>query len=120
MAIGQWTVKDKAHWVPFRNDSGEEIPPYSVLQISGTTSIGKKTYFTVVKCSSADEAWYPVNGEAAVSSNTYGECTFTPQAIVAFAGDVPDYGDEAGPVPDEWPIGSGGKGFFILGPKSST
>jgi len=120
MPLGEYSELDKCHWVKFINSSGEEIPPYAALRVTGTTTRNGEPFFTVAKPTSSEQKWYAINGAAAVSAGQVGECTFTPQAIARYSGGSLTVGDEIGPQNNSWDLQSGGKNFFYLGTKSNN
>lgn len=118
MPLGEYSELDKCHWVKFLNNSGETIPPYGVLRVTGTTTRNGQPFFTVAKPTSAKQKYYPINGAAAVGAGQVGECTFSPQAIAALASS-PSVGTELGPVNNSWTLSTSGEGFYYFGTKAN-
>jgi len=119
MPLGEHTELDKCLWVKFVNNSGETIPPYSVLRVTGTTARNGEPFFTVEKPNSTQQKYYPINGAAAVGANQIGECTFSQQAIAAHES-APSYGTQVGPVDGEWTLSTSGEGFYSFGNKPNN
>lgn len=111
---------DKCHWVPFRNDSGETVPPYAVLRITGQVVIQGDAIFTCAKPNSDQQKWYGVNGSGQVVANAIGEMTMTPQCIARYQGSSPGVGDAYGPQNNNWNLVSGEQGFFALSARTNN
>ena len=58
----------------FRNDSGEEVPPFACMQCTGTVEYGGQNYVKINKPvdDSGDAGGYLFNGIAPVESGGYG------------------------------------------------
>jgi hypothetical protein len=119
MPLGEYSELDKCHWVKYINSSGETIPPYGVLRVTGTTSRNGEPFFTVAKPTAAKQKFYPINGAASVAAGAVGECTFSQQAIAAL-GSAPSFGTELGPVNNSWTLSTSGTGFYYYGSKSNN
>jgi len=98
-------------WVDVYNDSGEEIPAYAVVKVTGTDEDG------VLIVTKPDEDSLPpakllFTGPAAIPTDGYGAATRDWPARCQFS--VPDgstYGTEA----DNWHLIEGGSGFIPWG-----
>lgn len=125
-------------WLSFRNDSGEVVPAYAIVQLISD----RETDTTVPKYlrrlrmtkpnSKVDEpeTTFALNGRARGPVDQYCDCTFAVDApawarIESDSGDatwdVSDpsldwVGQEWGPVDGRWDVNIDGKGFLIQGP----
>ncbi len=101
-----------ARWLDFNNVSGEEIPAFAVLKITGLDSNGFLT---------ADQydqfgAVYPtaINGAHAVANTKNGKCTMSFPAWVKHNGS-PAFGESWGPVSGQWDARLRSIGFSVIG-----
>lgn len=102
-------------WLPYRNDSGEEIPAFAVLRITGVTERNGQALLTVAKPNSTAYAQYAINGSTVVPANGYGRLTFDTPAVALYdSGLSPSVGDLLGPEDGEWALTTGGN-FMALG-----
>lgn len=107
--------------IPFRNDSGETIPAFAVMRVTGATGLGSIPVLTVAKPNTAFQRRYLVNGPLAVSGasgqNTFGLGTWAEQSAFVLYDDAntPAYGEEWGPSNGSWEIKKYRYGFHILG-----
>lgn len=107
------------HWLPFRNDSGETVPPYAVMRVTGTETVHGQTILTIGKPDGSNQNWYAINGPGQIAANSIAGCTLSPSAIIRVESGTPSNGDEWGPSSGNWGIGSSGSRFFIFGSKTS-
>lgn len=107
-------------WITFRNDSGETVPAYAVIRITGVGDEGSMGFvLTADKPNEETDSYrYYVNSGLAVAADTYGKCTEAmspiPVLIDESEGDL-EFGQEVGPEDDEWKVTSEGEGFIFLG-----
>ena len=105
-----------ARWMDFNNVSGEEIPAFAVMKITGldSESNGRLTadqydQFGAVYATA-------INGEHAVADTKNGKCTFSfPVWVMYDTGDTPALGESWGPVSGEWDARLRGIGFTVIG-----
>lgn len=104
-------------WKRFSNGSGETIPPFSVMRITGATNNHGEITFTVAKPNATTYTAYLVSGPFAVPAGKEGICTTLTQAgYVAYdTGETPSVGEEWGPTNGQWTVIQGATGFFICG-----
>lgn len=105
------------------NQSGETIPPYAVIRVTGWASNG--LYATVAKPTDAAEYLHAANGPLEVVTGGYGEATFDFPAFVRYNPESgsPATGELWQRVPDKWTLGKGDadKGNFpIIGAADGT
>jgi hypothetical protein len=103
-------------WLPAKNVSGEDVPAFAVVRITGFTDEG---VFEVDKPDGSD-AEYALNGPGPMSATGYGTVTrdYPNWALFDDGPDddeFPAVGEEWGPEEDSWKLHSGGTGFAIHG-----
>ena len=114
-------------WIEFRNDSGEEIPAFGVLKITGSVTIARGRYgLTAIKPSSATVNVFALNGRKAVPAGganaSYGMCTLDWPAFAAYDTNdgVPGIGTVWGPKSGQLTMAKGNPGFAIAGTAGSS
>lgn len=110
-------------WKRFANASGETIPPFSVMRITGCTNNYGEITFTVAKPNSTFQHDYLINGPIAVRDTKYGLGTTLAQAgYVAYrsGSGTPAYGEEWGAKNAQWTLEKNRPGFKIEGGIKST
>jgi hypothetical protein len=112
------SIYDNYFWIPFRNDSGETIPAYSSLKITGVVSGGARITLT---CDKPDNSTctYAASGPFAVPVDGYGSACVSSHRIVKVSASV-STGDEIGPVGGSWESGDGGNGMMVYGMIDAT
>lgn len=99
----------------FHNDSGEEIPPYACMQVTGTEEIGGQNYLVVDQPADVDgtAGGYIFNGPTAVADDDEGKYQ-SAQVVRGYknTGTVTG-GDKWSPVVGEWYIAQVDGGPFI-------
>jgi hypothetical protein len=100
----------------FRNDSGFTIPPYAILQPTGTFESGVFTYVTVGRPVSASGAFVPLfNGPFAVANGEYGTAQDGPVFTATTDGSSFSAGNSIGWTNGSFNVSSG-IGLIYLGP----
>lgn len=111
--------------VRFYNDSGETIPAYGIMRITGASTDG---FMTVSKPSSAFQALYLVNGPDDVAYQSFSRGSFLMgdsasmfdrRALYNTAA-TPAVGESWGVVSNSWVLHQHGPGFGILGGADGT
>lgn len=110
--------------IKFRNDSGEEVPAYAVMRITGANSDG---YLTIGKPNTTFSRVYLVNTDRTVSVDGYGYGTFLTSehfnqldSKVLYESGTPAYGESWGPANGQWSLKKWRYGFTILGGNDTT
>ena len=101
----------------FKNDSGEEIPPFACMIVTGTETVDGITYLICNKPTDADAGEYVFNNQKSVAIGSTGAIQSGPVIYVKTDTDlVDDIVDAAicGPVVDEWFVARGGP-FYVAG-----
>jgi hypothetical protein len=130
-------VENMKRWLSFKNESGEEIPPYAVIMLQSDTTADPNTInylgrLLFVQPDDVDDGnkTFALNSASPVGEDEYGKCVFGIDApvwgrIESDSGnstwDVTDttldwVGQEWGPVDGRWDVNIGGTGFIIQGP----
>lgn len=113
---GSW--HEQQRWFPVSNDSGEIVPSFGILDITGTSSdllVGAKP--------TAFGATFPIaiNGPQPIAVGGVGECTLDFPCWVAFdTGDTPANGEQYGPVSGQFTAKLRSPGFVIIGGQDGT
>lgn len=104
--------------VTFRNDAGEMIPAYALIQITGAVTVNDQVIFTADQWDGGDtsDVFY-FNGPMDVADGEYGSAfqPNTAQWVLYDDADTPGFQEEWGPVENSFEIGADGTGFIILG-----
>lgn len=97
-----------AYW---SNDSGEEVPPFGVVQVDSYDSA--QNLYSIVKPTETGTMWF-INGPVAVADGKKGasDWLFTPQMAFVDGPDL-DFGKTCGPVGDEWHMGHGSEFMMV-------
>lgn len=107
--------------IPFRNDSGETIPAYGIIKITGTVEVDGRIVFKAEKPDTyGSQYMHWINGPTPVASgsNKYGVCFHpaSPTWVKYATGDgTPAFGESWGPVDSSWELKKHVGGFQILG-----
>ncbi|WP_145034655.1 hypothetical protein [Caulifigura coniformis] len=102
----------------FYNDSGEIIPAYAVMMITGTHMIGTRYLQKVEKPDvDAPNAGFILNGPTKIPIGKTGTGKIPANSGWAKydTGGAPAAGDEWGPVTGSWELGEDGTGFKVVG-----
>lgn len=105
-------------WKRFRNASGETIPPFSVMRITGATNNHGEITFTVALPNATFCRSYLVSGPVAIANGDSGLGTTLAQAgYVAYnsGSGSPAYGEEWGAKEGQWELEKDRPGFIIEG-----
>jgi hypothetical protein len=101
-----------------RNDSGEVIPAFSVLRITGTVSVNSKIVYKVDKPNTTFERRYLVNGPVAIPVGKYGFAN--DGRFVDVEVDYTTAGKNYGPSPGSWKLVYQRYGFELFDTPSSS
>jgi hypothetical protein len=110
--------------LPFRNDSGEEIPARAVIQITGSVTLANGEI--VLKADKPDTAGlageHYVNGPMSVIDGGYGRCIVpvSPTWVSYDTAATPAFGENWGPQDGSFKIATAGSGILIVGNVNST
>lgn len=100
-----------------RNDTGEEIPPFACLQVTGTVDSGGQNYVTVDKPvdTTGEAGWYLFNGIAPIATGDYGIGHDGPLVRMLTDGSTVTCGDSWQPQVDSFEVAPGGSIFSAVG-----
>lgn len=103
----------------FTNDSGEEIPPYACMQITGTEEIGGQNFLVVDKPTdvTADIGEFVFNNHSVVADDAEGVIQPGPvfRAFQDTGGAASSSGQCWGPVSGQWYLDRAAQGFAAVG-----
>jgi hypothetical protein len=108
--------------VPFRNDSGEAVPAYALLRVTGMASVEGKNIHTISKPDATYRLRYLVNGpvEWGIGKQGWGYWLWHADYVLYDTGATPAYGETWGPEPSSWTIKKDAPGFLIQGGNTGT
>lgn len=113
-------------WHPFRNDSSETVPPFSVMRINSAENTDPIAGVIRYICDKPDTGFctnYMVNGPMAVPADKDGFCTTLAESgYVAYrsASGTPVNGEEWGAKSAQWTLEKNRPGFIIDGGTKTT
>ncbi len=130
MGIRTSSEGSRIAWLPFRNNSGRTIPPFSCVvaqswsvpdpggDLAETSGCGPIVVAEQLGDWSTNPAAYYLNDAVAVSPGGFGRCA-RPEIVpmlAAFNGETGalEIGDPLGPVPSDWTLRRGAPGFVLL------
>lgn len=107
---------EQAWPVRVRNTTGEQVPPYGCMQVTGATAYNGEESYNVIKPNGSQDASFIINGPVAILANGWGSGTITGPMLVAYdVSWLPILNDEWGPIAGSWAISANGKGYKIIG-----
>jgi hypothetical protein len=110
-------------WIEFYNDSGEEIPAFGVMRISG---MRKKDGRPVIECKKphtfGSQGQHRINGPVPVESSQYGVCLVGNHVAALYdtADGTPAFGESWGPRDATWTLKKNTGGYRVLGNADTT
>ncbi len=106
--------------VPFLNNSGETVPPWGVMEVTGSTG----GIVDIRKPTTAFKRMYLVNGDSEVGNGVVGTGTWLNDDLGGYAlyetGSSPAYGEQWGAKPAQWTLSKNRPGFEIIGSVTGT
>lgn len=103
------------HRVFVKNTSGEEIPAYACLQVTGTEEVGGRTAIKVEKPDSTTGE-YLFNSQYAIATDSVGWAYRFGVVVMLGDGETPTAANvQYSPVADEWFIEEGSGPFVVFG-----
>lgn len=110
------TIADTHQLAPIyiRNDSGEEIPRFACLQVTGSVELNGQNYIKVVQPVDVTGAagWYLFNGFAAVEIGGYGIAHDGPLVRMLTSGAAVVCGGRWRPTISQWYVTPSASGIF--------
>ena len=117
---------ENQQWWPVRNDSGEEVPPFACMRITGmfapfTTGDGSFTTtgyanmgFTISKPNTfASQYSHLFNGPRPIAAGAVGQGVFGRVMAGRYTGTAPTVGNQVGPINNSWLLSSTSFGFTV-------
>lgn len=99
---------DRMDWQAFRNDSGEVVPAFGIMEVTGAIIRDDDVVLTITKPSTTFGRPYAVNGDSEVAIGGYGNCTnSSPCPQYYTSGTTPAFGNGYGPKPGIWTLEKG-------------
>ena len=99
----------------FRNDSGETIPAYSIMQITGTAELFGRTYHLVDQYSTGVFGGFLFNGKREVADGETGNAQTGIHFIAMGDGSTDTVGHLWGPANGSWELTPNGGPYIIAG-----
>lgn len=119
MGDGSASMRVDPYNIPFRNDSGEVIPPYAVMRPDALSTEGESQgnwFFKVVKPDDQFRRRYYINGPVAIPDGGFGMCSDGTYPTIASygGGGVVDFQTPGGACEGSWKLNgaAGGVGAF--------
>lgn len=117
---GEWA---RLVWEEFYNESGEQIPAFACLRITGMTTLGGRNIVKVAKPNTyGSQYMHRLNGPLPVEIGKYGICTCSPGAAALYdtADGTPGFLEQWGPRNATWKLKKNTGGWSIMGNPDST
>lgn len=107
----------ETRWLPIRNDSGESIPPFGLVEPTEVVTINRQKFQTVIKPSANSLDGLMFNGPFLVGANVFGTATRDfPNFVQYNTSDGTPVNDEIwGSVGGSFELGKSQFGFQIIG-----
>lgn len=121
--LAQVAQPDRPKLVQFRNTSGEEIPAYGCMRVTGAELKAGLPLITVAKPDTTFHRLYLVNGPLRVGSdsNARGVGTWLEEAgYVLYESGTPAVDESWGPKASQWSLAKWRYGFTIVGGLAGT
>lgn len=109
-------------WMSFRNDSGEEAPPFAIMRLAGVETVAGRAVLICYKPNEDGGTRYTFNGPCAVADGKYGFCTsdFPLMAYYDNTSGTPAINQEWGAKNGSWKITKYKPGYIINGTAVDT
>lgn len=111
---------DRIVWEPFKNESGQIIPPFAAMHHNGDVERGGNFVMKMEQPSSTFRRVFYINAPIAVPIGAYGSCTRYSAYALCDSGYTPAQDEEWGPKPSSWKLWKGYPGAIILGGVTGT
>lgn len=118
---------ENQQWWPVRNDSGEEVPEFGCMRITGmfspfTSSDGSfqrvgvaNMGFTIAKPNTfASQYSHLFNGPRPIAAGAVGQGVFGRVMLGQYSGSQPTAGSAIGPINGSWLLHGGSYGFTVM------
>ncbi|MFN0055921.1 MAG: hypothetical protein ACKV0T_27570 [Planctomycetales bacterium] len=112
------------HWFTYRNDSGEKIPAFGIVRLTGVAVLEPgRVVLTAGRPNTFGCQWQcAINGPTPIQADRLGVCTRSPQvaALYETADGTPHFGEQWGPRDGGWKLRKQTGGFGVVGVTNST
>lgn len=113
-------MNSESHWaakrpIPFTNVSGETIPAFAVMAITGLVYENGIAFLECDKPSTTFRREYAVNNIFDVPADRRGTCFRAGDLRVLYDSGAPGAGEGWGPKPGQWSLSQGFPGFTVQG-----
>lgn len=105
--------------IPVRNDSGEEIPAYGLMRITGVETVDGVLWYVVNKPNTTFQPFYVVNLGVALAINATGFGIIDGPVEALYTTGAPVYSEAWGVKPGQWNLERYYPGFRVLGGTTS-
>lgn len=113
MSLNNWEI-------PFKNDSGETVPPFACMRVKGIETLGDRSIVTIGKPNTYGSQFsHYLNGPIEVANGKYGSCTNVFPAIAKSGTGTLTNGTLWGPRSGVWTVEVKTGGFIVVGQHSS-
>lgn len=110
--------------IQVRNDSGQTIPAFGIMRITGSEVVERASRFIVSRPDGTYRQTYLVNGPRAIESGRNGTGYFATQspvwALWDSGSDTPAVGDMLAPIKDSFKLTNYGYGFRVVGKNETS
>ena len=123
------SAAENQQWWPVRNDSGEEVPPFACMRITGmfapfTTTDSSSGIavtgianmgFTISKPNAFGSQYsHLFNGPVSIAAGAVGQGVFGRVMTGRYTGTAPAVGNQVGPINGSWLLSSTSFGFAVV------
>jgi len=98
-----------------KNDSGEEVPAYGLMQITGSEEIDGRNYITIEQYDETADGELLFNGTSAIPDTEYGVAQHGPIYLAQGDGTAATAGDLWGPQDADWEVTDEGTSLVAIG-----
>jgi hypothetical protein len=110
-------------WREVYNDSGEEIPAFAIMRISGARKQNDQFVLEVKQPDTfGSQGQHVVNGPQKIATGKYGQCLRADLVSVLYdsADGTPAFGEQWGPRSGSWKLRKNTGGFVLIGNVNTT
>lgn len=118
--LGEW---NRIVWEEFYNESGEQIPAFACMRITGMMTLGGRNIVKVAKPNTyGSQYMHRLNGPLPVEIGKYGICTRSAGAAALYdtADGTPAFGERWGPRDATWKLKKNTGGWMVMGNADAT
>lgn len=115
MAVSNRTPTGDMRGTSFRNESGETVPAFAVMRVTGSVVLKGRVFLRIGKPNGDGRKWnHVINGPQPVDNNKLGTC-FDDFPCAADGSTNIAAGKQCGPTAGSWLLQDGGDGFRSYG-----